>query len=586
MVNHVTESYTNDPLFQEAMKSLQSDNWEKGLAFLEELHNRFPEDIELFNLVKEFKLRARIDQDEQEDQKILAKKNIKKWGIRSLILLIVLGIGIVAYWQYANKMAFQVKQLRTNLIEQVHSLEAASMFRDAQALLQANRAIDALEIIQKIEEKYPAYPGLADLKLKAQDLQELEILYQQATSFFDEGEYILALQAFQKINDKDPSFKDVSSRIEEINGKVLLEDIILKANLAYDNHDWEIALSEYESLHAISPNYQIDFVEERLIDCYINMAKRVLHNNPDSYEALNKADEYFQKALVIHPLDARILREKENAMASYKERLTWFYVQKGRDILIEEEDSLDAFNKAREYFNLALSISPENQEVQIEQEMAEAFLNAQRNFEADTLDEAISNLEFIYNNNMEYAHGIARQMLFDAYMRRGELFEAGGEYEYALTDYQRAAQIANDDPEGIARLYWAKFKIGYTLGILGDYEQADQLFADAINVTGLYELAQKADPNVVVLINEAERYYDLEWYRTSYRLYKRVLPASDILFLVVDYEVKEGDYLSQLASRYGTTAQAILAANKLLSPRSIRSGQVIKIPKIEKETGK
>lgn len=45
-----------------------------------------------------------------------------------------------------------------------------------------------------------------------------------------------------------------------------------------------------------------------------------------------------------------------------------------------------------------------------------------------------------------------------------------------------------------------------------------------------------------------------------------------------NYTVADGDVLSQIASRFGTTVDAILAANNLDNPDLIRPGQVLIIP--------
>lgn len=52
----------------------------------------------------------------------------------------------------------------------------------------------------------------------------------------------------------------------------------------------------------------------------------------------------------------------------------------------------------------------------------------------------------------------------------------------------------------------------------------------------------------------------------------------------VDYTVKKGDTLTSIAKKYGTTVQAILAANpQITNPNLIKVGQVIRIPGKEEE---
>lgn len=55
-------------------------------------------------------------------------------------------------------------------------------------------------------------------------------------------------------------------------------------------------------------------------------------------------------------------------------------------------------------------------------------------------------------------------------------------------------------------------------------------------------------------------------------------PASPSPSTVRTYTVKSGDTLSGIAARFGTTVEAITAANGITNPRLIRVGQVLTIP--------
>ena len=91
-------------------------------------------------------------------------------------------------------------------------------------------------------------------------------------------------------------------------------------------------------------------------------------------------------------------------------------------------------------------------------------------------------------------------------------------------------------------------------------------------------LLQESNPELAVLLDEADRYAGIEWFRTSYRLYNRVLPAEEFIYAAVFHDIQEGDYLTQIASHYRTTVEAILSANGISNPGDISTGQRIRIP--------
>ena len=191
----------------------------------------------------------------------------------------------------------------------------------------------------------------------------------------------------------------------------------------------------------------------------------------------------------------------------------------------------------------------------------------------------ISNLEYIYEVDPYYANGTALQTLYESYMERGTLRTATGELESALEDFRKSAEIANEAEGAVVKLYFAKVKIAETYGMLNDYLIAVNNYKEAVELINLLSLLEAEDINRAFLLKEAERYTDIEWYRTAYRLYRQVLPASDLLFDTEEVVViKEGDYLSRLANIYGTTVQEILDANELPNAGDIRLGQEIVIP--------
>ncbi|HBY09156.1 MAG TPA: hypothetical protein DEH22_15765 [Chloroflexi bacterium] len=219
----------------------------------------------------------------------------------------------------------------------------------------------------------------------------------------------------------------------------------------------------------------------------------------------------------------------------------------------------------------------------MERQLTRAYLTAQQNFIDGDWDAVIDNLELVYENDKEYANGTATQTLYDAYMRRGRKSIANGVYESAIEDFQRASEIAGDSPEAKLQVYWALIEMADVYGILGEYEKADNLYHHAVEWVGFREIVQDTHPELVVLLDEAERYAGIEWFRTAYRLYKRVLPAEDLIYSAVYHDVQEGDYLTQLASQYRTTVEAILSANELADPGDIHTGQRILIPVLRGE---
>jgi len=232
--------------------------------------------------------------------------------------------------------------------------------------------------------------------------------------------------------------------------------------------------------------------------------------------------------------------------------------------------------------NNALLLRPNDPSVILELNLAKAFLEAQVDFGAGLIYDAIRNLEFIYANEPGYANGTALQILYESYIARGDIYSATGQLEGGLEDYGKAAEVALKTNNPILKLYFAKVKIAEIYGILNDYEVSVNNYREAIELVNLESLLESEDADRAYLLREADRYAGIEWYRTAYRLYRRVLPATELLLnnqeIIV---IKEGDYLASLAKTYNTTVQEIIKANALPSSGNIQLGQQLVIPTLK-----
>jgi tetratricopeptide (TPR) repeat protein len=311
----------------------------------------------------------------------------------------------------------------------------------------------------------------------------------------------------------------------------------------------------------------------------MNIANEILEAETESPIALSQADTYFRKALMLRPRDEALLTEQTQVTERFKERLFQHYIEVAKETVLGQEDSLLALETAIEYLDNALLLKPNDPETVIERNLAISYLEAQIDFEEGSIYDVISKLEYVYDISPDYANGTALQILYESYMQRGEIRSATGEYGQALEDYQRAVELSINADNPILKLYLSKVQVAEIQGILSDYELACDNYREAAELIDLLLLLEDEDQNSAFLLKEAERYADIEWYRTAYRLYRRVMPATDIILDIAEIIIiKEGDYLANLANIYGTTVEEILELNALPNAGNIKLGQEIKIP--------
>lgn len=578
MTAETAGSYWDDPTFSQLLADLQQGKWHSGLAKLDGLLGTYPNDPDLRQMRQETLLKVLVDQDEVIDRKQERFQRTKKFGFRFAlvaVVLIVLTWGLSAYSQTLNQ---RWEAARQDLEAEFGQVELAMKFRNAQDLLQAGRLAEAELLFQEVGAEDPNYPGLELFLNQTYKLQALDELYTQAMQHKATGDLGQAISKFQEIKTRQPYYKDVALQIELLENSFLLEDLLAQADGAYEAGDFATAAAKYKTIHSMDPEFQRVFIENRLVNSYMSAAESMLMQDQDTLEALQGAEEYFRLALGLRPDDETVLERRARARATVEERLFRSYLHQGRQAVVNNEDSLAALAIAEGYFRQALELRPEDEEAQLELQLAQFYLTAQSDFSKGLWNKVISDLEYVYSNRPEYAAGTARQTLYEAYTARGNSFMAGGDYESALADYQRASVLASQFGKESLGLFEAQTKVAEVQGVLGDYESAVRVYRDALNLDFIVAAYEEGESPLNKTIEDAERYAGWANYRRAYGLYRSA--AERLLFMTprIVYTLQQGDYITQLANRYGTTVAAILAENNLASIEDLQPNQQLVLP--------
>jgi tetratricopeptide (TPR) repeat protein len=579
MTAETSETHWQDPAYRQTLQQLQRGEWQPGMDALKELGDRYPLSQELRSLRAEMTLRARIDADELADIVAARQRRLKNWGIRAAAVLAIVALVLVAYSTYATWLQQQVQSARANIEQELHAVQLAADLRNAQDLLQAGRAGEARQVLQGIAAKVPDYPGLDQTMQQADALAALEDQYNQAMQQVQAGDPAGALATLEQISTNEPYYRDVSIQITDLKRQIFLSDMVTQADQAFSAKDWAKAVSGYETIRALDPLYQTQAIEDHLYQSYINAAEAALAEPSATLEALQAAEDYYSKALALRPQNQEIQELRAQARATVEQRLVNSYINAARAAIAQNADSLQALAEADAYLSKAQALRPDDESIKQERKMAQLFMKSQDDYSKGLWSDVIADLEFVIGEDTEYAGGTARFTLFEAYLARGDNSMASAQYDSALSDYQRAAvlaqQVATQAP---LQLYEAQIKVGDVQGVLGDYESAVTTYQQAIELIDLPTLLQKNEPGIYAKLQQAERYVSYNNFRYAYRTYKDITSRALPRTAVVTHSIQTGEYLTQLAKRYNTTVEAILLANQDLNLKKFNPGQELVIP--------
>jgi tetratricopeptide (TPR) repeat protein len=570
-------SFTDHPLYQQAIDAFQLGEYEEGKTHLEALLEKYPLSPELRALNQEMILKSRIDQDEISDQHAQRRARLSRIVVRTgmlvgFVLLVAFGIRTYSGW-----IRTQVQSAQFVLEQQAQQLELGVRYNNARSLVVANRPLEAQQLVDQIRAENPDYPNLDELQVQINQIKSIEEQYLQAVKLVEVNDPA-ALSELRALQASYPGYKDVPQLIENLERNSLLAELYMQGNVAYQEAEWDAAIPAYERILSIDPTYRSGEVEPRLFESYLAAGEQMLTNPEGGIEDFDLANNYFRAALALRPQDITALEKQAEAQKKFADLQISEYVNQAGDLLRSQGDSLTALEDAETLFSEALRIRPNDPELLLEVDMARSFLAAIQEFEKGNWNLVIGNLETVVQQDPEYAVGTAQQALYEAYIGRGDSWLAVGDYYAALSDYEQAAFLAEQSSNALILLMQAQIKLAEIRGLLGEFENAVLLYQSVVDQLR-YDLNQNLDnQRVLSLLDSAETYSRNRNYSLAYQRYREAMTNPSELFTFVEYEVKEGDYIASIANRFNTTIEAIANASKIENPNQILSGQKLVIP--------
>jgi tetratricopeptide (TPR) repeat protein len=532
----------NHPTFISAMKHFQEGDWNASLKEVDWLLKQFPLERELKRFRNDINIRANMDSDESSDDAVYNRNKLIKLTLSAAAILTVLMLVMLTISSFSDVIQDRILSARTAIEQEVAGIELAAKYRDAQALLQADRADEAYTLLQEIIARGGEFPGLQDNLSEAINSSNLKTKYEEALRLLELEDWSAARSLLDDISSNSSTYRDVPILIANLEGMSVLTDLYDQSAIYFEAEEWEQAVATYERLYTMDPDFQADAVQDRLFLSYVNAARSVLADREDSLEALGIAENYFRKAL---------------------------------------------------------ALKPQNPEIKSERELARLYIDAQAGFLSGQWTDVITSLEVVYSKEPTYAAGASLQTLYEAYVGRGDNRLAAGEYELALSDFQRAVILAEQDSEAILRLYEAQLKVAEAQGAQSNYEAAVLLYRSAVELSRLKDRAKQADLRQLTLLEEAEYFattgnfsVSYERYRSalgivvgnyclSFDPYQEALHTNSYIQSMKSHVVETGEYLTLIANRYHSTVCAIVLANEISDPNTIFQGQELVIPVLQ-----
>jgi tetratricopeptide (TPR) repeat protein len=514
------ESYLQHPLYQLAAKHFQQGEWKAGLTEVERLIKLFPSEQELRSLRNEFLFKERLDGAEVGDRVLEGRQKLRWLLTRAAMLALAVVAAYLVFRTYSGWMGQQLNSASERVQQEIRVATIFAKRMDAEALIQVGRLDEAEAVVDEIAQLDPSFAGLVELRASITNERQLANLYEQAMQQIDAREWLGARASLVQLATQQPNYRDVDIQLMYIDRQTLLGNMLSEGEAAIAQANWEQAVVVLENVRTLHPNYEPEYVEARLFESYVSAAQAVLVGQEDSLVALEQAEDHLREALALRPQDPDIKRERE---------------------------------------------------------LAGLFLAAQNDFDQGNWSDVIETLSAMIVVDPNYAQGTARQTAYDAYVARGEILMAVHSYQQALADFERALALAKQDEGAGLRLYEAELKVAEAYGATSNFEAAVVHYRAATDWGNLAALGEE-NPSLRSALQQAEVYASAGNFGVAYERYQRAMRLATNSQATRTHVVESGEYLTLLASRYGSTVRAIAQANDIENQNLIFPGQELIIP--------
>ena len=577
VVNKFRELSEKEPKFNEFLESYQKGEWAKCRTILDELVSKYPDVALLKNFDQDLDVQLSLREISQKHVVENKKKAIRQgakisvFTVSLIFLLLVIATG--AFVLIRNYRILQNQQQNQN--------QLTSLVAQAEQLILSGQPESALSLIKKISDIDPGYERLASLQAEADQLNQLEVEYQDALELLKAEDYEGARTILAEIEKTRPNMWDVERQLTLADNKIKIRDFFIAAQVTYEKEDWVGVITNYEAALDIDPKLDDGLMKEQLLNGYLRAIIQMLENNSTSIEDIERAETYYRAAVAMIPQSRTFSAERENLREVSSSLLVLKYSQTAYLMLEDSNQTVNSIGKAVSYLSKATNLSPNDAQLQNELSNAQLYQIGFQYFVDMNWGPAIDNLKRLVDIKKNYASGKASILLYEAYAARGRQYYTVGLYIDARSNFEQAEIIAWEHPENPFMQFDVQLWLGDTIGRLRDYANALSYYQYAVTNINIYP---KLDPNTEFarLFYAAEALAGQGDQQEAYQTYVEAMEHLQDVYEMPEVKVADGACLAFFAADNRSTIYAVQKVNNLLKNVTVTFGQDLIAPTISK----
>ncbi len=575
--------YNDDPLYKELLLSFQNADWEACFSAVDRLLAKYPKEASLLAFRDEINVKHTFHTINLENEQLDRRERVKRTLTRGALVFAGVAVIVVAVLLGYQKYQDNLEAARLEREQQIQYQQLTSQYANAENYMSANRYREALTIFENIQAVDPEFKDISEKITLAEKMLAIETQYQEGIQLQNDGEDEQALQIYLDIQDQAPDYRDTLTRVQQIENKEKIAQLVVDAKSAYAQEDWQGMISAYEEAKSLDPGVDLSTLDENLFVSYMNMIVDIADKSDATIEDIAVAEEYYRSALALFPQSKDFAGERAELQKIAINLLANKYYIYAMDLLQQGNYSIESLQESLKYLNKANGIGTGSPTIEKEIANAQLFMTGYDDFINRRWDSAISGLEQLERTSQDYANGMAGYLLYEAYMARGDTLASFSDYAGARDDYGVAETYAWGEGRSALQLFQVEIRLAYVLRRLSLYEESTEYYRYAFELVDFYYQIPSDKATLISTLDEADYAYSRRDYWNASRLYEAAVEEVAVIYAYETVEALRGDSLVQLAYDYGSTIDAIRAANGLGDAITLRADQELEVPIVVEE---
>jgi tetratricopeptide (TPR) repeat protein len=290
-----------DALYQQSLLHFQNGEWRQAIAGFEEVLRLRPDHAAAKSFLEETRLKASLDKNKPKPRRL-------RWrGATRPLLYLLLAAGVILLLLAGGQWAYSRWVEPQRIAQQAQTrktqlIEQAFKYLADRDYAAAEQSFRALLAEDPNSEQFQK--GLEETRNR----MALADSYAKAEAAIAARRWSEATQLLSTIIAQDPTYAEAQTKLAYVQAQQKLSAALDTAEQAYLAGEWLQAAAAYEALRSSDAEYQKDTVTAHLFDSYLQQCIQLVQSTQGDTDAVLQARDLYQKALTLQPRQAQVMQ--------------------------------------------------------------------------------------------------------------------------------------------------------------------------------------------------------------------------------------------------------------------------------------